>query len=63
MLWEPLKELEEGEAKSRRKKTEIIKKREHYFLNTEAVIYVDKEVTCVEKYMINKELLEDPQHS
>ena len=56
--------MEEGEAKSRRrKKTLIIKKGEHYFLNTEAVIYVDKEVICVEKYVINKELLEDTQHS
>ena len=34
-----------------------------YFLNTEAVNYVDKEVTCVEKYVTNNELLEDTQHS
>ena len=39
------------------------KKMKHYFLNTEAVNYVDKEVTCVEKYVINNELLEDTQHS
>ena len=47
--------MEEGEAKSRRRKNiKTDKKGEDYFLNTVAVIYVDKEVICVEKYVINK---------